>query len=57
MALVGLVVAVIVLFAAIVLYALHQKREVKAGLKIPFATFFFEAKGHGDDPQPAKKLH
>ncbi len=56
MALVGyLVVATIVLFAAIVLYALYQRREVKAGLKIPFATFFFEAKDREHNPQTAKK--
>jgi hypothetical protein len=43
------------LVAAIVLYALYKKRDVKAGLKFPFAAFFFEAKGHEQDSQPAKK--
>ncbi len=42
--------AVVLVFAGIVVYALHQRREVKAGLKIPGAAFFFEATGRGDDP-------
>jgi hypothetical protein len=46
---------VFIVLAAIVLYALSRKREVKAGLKIPFITFFFEANDHGDDPRPARK--
>jgi hypothetical protein len=37
------VVLMIVLVGVIVLRALNQGRNVKAGLKIPFATFFFEA--------------
>jgi len=37
----------IVLVAVVVLRALNQGRNVKAGLKIPFATFFFEASNHG----------
>jgi hypothetical protein len=36
----------LVLFGLIVLRALNQGRDVKAGLKIPFATFFFEASDH-----------
>jgi hypothetical protein len=48
---------VILLFTGIILYALYQRRDVKAGLKIPFATFFFEAKDRGDDPESLKKLH
>jgi hypothetical protein len=42
------VVLIIVLFGVIVLRALNQRRNVKAGLKIPFATFFFEASDQGD---------
>jgi hypothetical protein len=45
----------VVLWAAIVLYALTRKREVKAGLRIPFVTIFFEANDHGQDPQPPPK--
>jgi len=37
------VVLMIVLAGAIVLRALNQGRNVRAGLKIPFATLFFEA--------------
>jgi hypothetical protein len=44
MALVGCAVVLVVLvFGVLVLRALNQGRDVKAGLKIPFATFFFEA--------------
>ncbi len=47
MALVGCaVVLMIALVAVVVLRALSQGRNVKAGLKIPFATFFFEASNH-----------
>jgi hypothetical protein len=45
------------LVAGIILYALYLRRDVKAGLKIPFATFFFEAKEHRDDSESLKKLH
>ncbi len=56
MALVGwVVVLMIVLFGVIVLRALNQRRNVKAGLKIPFATFFFEATDH-DDLSPKLSL-
>lgn len=42
MALVGCaVVLMIVLVGVIVMRALNQGRDVKAGLKIPFAMFFF----------------
>lgn len=37
------VVLLIVLAGVIVLRALNQGRNVRAGLKIPFATLFFEA--------------
>ena len=48
MALAGWVVVlvVVVMFCVLVLRALNQGRNVKAGLKIWFATFFFEASGH-----------
>jgi hypothetical protein len=36
----------IVVLGVIVLRALNQGRDVKAGLKIPFATFIFEASDH-----------
>ena len=52
-----LIVALLLLAGTIVLYALHQKRDVKAGLKIPFASFLFEAKDHRDNPESLKKLH
>jgi hypothetical protein len=42
------VLAVIVLFGVIVLRALGQGRDVKAGLKIPFAAFFLEVSDHDD---------
>ncbi len=42
--------AVVLVFAGIVVYALYQRREVKAGLKIPGAAFFFEATGRVDGP-------
>ena len=45
-----LVVLVLVVFGVIVTLALHQRRDVKAGFKIPFATFFFEASGQEKDP-------
>jgi hypothetical protein len=41
---------VVLIFAAIIVYALYQRREVRAGLKIPGASFFFEAKGSADEP-------
>jgi hypothetical protein len=47
---------VVLIFAGIVVYALYQRREVKAGLKIPGATFFFEAKGSGDEPVKKAKI-
>jgi hypothetical protein len=47
-------VFVVLLSAGILLYALSRKREVKAGLKIPFATFFFEASDNGVDVRPEK---
>ena len=58
MALIGWLVAVpILLFAGLFIYVLHQRRDVKAGLKIPFvATFFFEVKDRGNDPESLKKL-
>ncbi len=37
------VFSIIVLAGVIVLRALNQRRKVRAGLKIPFATLFFEA--------------
>jgi len=41
------VVLVVVVFGVLVLRALNQQgRDVKAGLKIPFATFYFEASDH-----------
>jgi len=40
------VVLVVGVFGVLVLRALNQGRDVKAGLKIPFATFFFEASDH-----------
>jgi hypothetical protein len=47
MALVGsAVVLVVFVFGVFVLHALNQGRDVKAGLKIPFAAFFFEASDH-----------
>jgi hypothetical protein len=55
MTLVGAVVLMIVLFGTIVLRALNQGRDVKAGLKIPFATFFFEASDH-DKSSPRLSL-
>jgi hypothetical protein len=42
---------VVLLFAALLFYALYQRRDVKAGLKIPFAAFFFEATDRKDDSQ------
>jgi hypothetical protein len=49
--------AVAFVFSGIVVYALYQRREVKAGLKIPGASFFFEAKGPGNEPvDKAKRL-
>ena len=49
MALLGWAVA-FALFA-IVLYALHQRREVKLGLRLPFAAFSFEAGKQEDKHQ------
>ena len=40
------VVLVVIVFGVLVLRALNQGRDVKAGLKIPFASFFFEASDH-----------
>jgi hypothetical protein len=45
----------VVLFAGIVAYALYQRREVRAGLKIPGAAFFFEAKDH-EQGGPTRKI-
>jgi len=46
---------VVVLFAAILFYALYQRRDVKAGVKIPFAAFFFETTNRRDDPPKDRK--
>ena len=51
--LLGFLVAVQV--PIIVLYALCQKHEVKAGLKIPFVAFFLEAKDRDEGHVRAKK--
>jgi hypothetical protein len=40
------VLLMLVLFGVIVLRALNQGRDVRAGIKIPFASFFFEAGDH-----------
>ena len=45
-----LFLVVVAIFAAIVVYALYQRREVRAGLKILGATFFFEAKESRNEP-------
>lgn len=34
----------VVAFFSMVLFALHQFNEVRVGVKMPLATFFFEAK-------------
>jgi hypothetical protein len=47
-------VLALVLFGVIVTLALHQRRDVKAGFKIPLATFFFEASGEGKSPAAGK---
>lgn len=56
MALLELSLAAVVLMLCahygVIAYALYHRREVKVGLKIPFAAFFFEAKDHQDSPQP-----
>jgi hypothetical protein len=44
-----------IVLCAIVVCALFRKREIKAGIKIPFVTFFFEANDHGDGTRPDKK--
>jgi hypothetical protein len=46
---------VVVLFAAILFYSLYQRRDVKAGVKIPFATFFFESTDRRNDPPKDQK--
>jgi len=48
MALLGWAVAAAIF--VIIGYALYQRREVKVGLKVPFVSFFFEAKDHEDKP-------
>lgn len=45
MAIIDCMTVSIVISFGIVIYALYQKREVKAIFKIPFVTFFFEARG------------
>jgi hypothetical protein len=42
------VIVVASMFSGIVLYSLHQKRDVKASIKVPFASFTFEAKDRRD---------
>jgi hypothetical protein len=42
------------LFAAIVFYALYQRRDVRADLKTPFASLSFEAKDHDDLEQASR---
>ncbi len=51
---IGLTKWAAVLFVGIVLYALYQRRDVKVGLKIPFAAFFFETMKRRDHPQPGE---
>jgi hypothetical protein len=49
------VLVIVLLYLGVIMWrALNQGRHVKAGVKIPFATFFFEAKDQAG-PQPAKK--
>ncbi len=55
MALIGCIAGFLLLFAAIVFYALRQGRDVKAGVKIPFAAFFFETKDRKDAPTTRKR--
>jgi hypothetical protein len=49
----SMVVLITILFGVIVLWALKQGRDVKASLKIPLATFLFEASEHHQTPGPA----
>lgn len=44
------VITLVSLFGVVVTLALCQRRNVKAGIKIPFATFFFEASDNEKDP-------
>jgi hypothetical protein len=60
MTLVGWVVAavflIVIMLFVLVLCALRQRRDVRAGLRIPGAVaLFFEAKDRADDPRPATK--
>ena len=66
MVLVGCTVVLgVAVFGVLVLRALNQGRDVKAGLTIPFATFFFEARDNDESspklltrepPKPRKQL-
>jgi hypothetical protein len=48
--------SVAMIYAAMVIYALHCGRDVKASLRIPFAVFSFEAKDPGGDKTLSKRL-
>lgn len=47
--------SVAIIYAVLVIYALHCRRDVKAWLKIPFAVFSFEAKEPGGDKTLSKR--
>ncbi len=48
--------AVMLSYNAVIAYALSRGRGVRTGLKIPFATFFFEANDRDDGSQSGGKL-
>jgi len=47
-----LFLAALCLIAAILLYALHRKGDVKAAFKLPFVEFSLDAKDRKADTQP-----
>jgi len=51
-----LALAVLLACSVIIFFALSRKGEVKANLKIPFASFFIEANDRPDSPGTAKKF-
>jgi len=51
------VLAIVLIYNLLIAYAISQGRIVKTGLKIPFATFFFEADDPNGSIRPNTTLH
>lgn len=48
--------AIVLIYNLLIAYAISQGRVVKTGLKIPFATFFFEANDPNGSIRPSAAM-